>query len=177
MKKIDYKEYSVGNRELLKRQKTAFLCSRKIPSSILLKTYDWVLDRRDSQKCIISGFHSPIEKEMLTYFLRGSSPVILAMARSMPKDFNDDRIKKALSSEKMLIVSPFTENITRATEDTAKIRNQFIVDISNELFVPFVNKDGLLYDFILSLLKTDFPVYTINVNENDELIKAGAIAV
>jgi len=35
---------TVGNIELLKLPKTAFLCSRQAPASAVLRCYDWALD-------------------------------------------------------------------------------------------------------------------------------------
>ena len=49
---------SLGNTDLLKLSKTAFLCSRKIPASVVLKCYDWAIEQRESGVCVISGFHS-----------------------------------------------------------------------------------------------------------------------
>ncbi|MBI5206545.1 MAG: hypothetical protein HY934_02025 [Candidatus Firestonebacteria bacterium] len=58
-----------GNTELLKLPKTAFLCSRQVPSSVILKCYDWAIAQRDAGNCIISGFHSRIEKDVFHYLL------------------------------------------------------------------------------------------------------------
>jgi len=33
----------LGNTEILKVYKTAFLCSRKVPASVVLKCYDWAI--------------------------------------------------------------------------------------------------------------------------------------
>ncbi len=32
---------SLGNTDLIKLPKTAFLCSRQVPTSVVLKCYDW----------------------------------------------------------------------------------------------------------------------------------------
>jgi len=55
---------SIGNTEILKLHKVAFLCSRDIPASIVLKCYDWAIAQRDKGVCVISGFHSRIEKDV-----------------------------------------------------------------------------------------------------------------
>jgi predicted Rossmann fold nucleotide-binding protein DprA/Smf involved in DNA uptake len=62
---------SQGNTELLKLHKTAFLCSRKVSASALLKCYDWAIKQREKEVCVISGFHSQIEKDVLHYLLKG----------------------------------------------------------------------------------------------------------
>jgi hypothetical protein len=70
-----------GNTELLKLHKIAFLCSRKVPASVVLKCYDWAIDQREKGNCIISGFHSQLEKDVLPYLLKGKQPIIIALAR------------------------------------------------------------------------------------------------
>jgi hypothetical protein len=42
---------SLGNLELLKLPKTAFLCSRKIPAAAVLPSYDWAITQRELGKC------------------------------------------------------------------------------------------------------------------------------
>lgn len=34
---------SLGNTDLLELPKTAFLCSRQVPASVVLKCYDWAI--------------------------------------------------------------------------------------------------------------------------------------
>lgn len=63
---------SFGNTELLKLNKTAFLCSRQVSAATVLKCYDWAIVQRETGTCVISGFHSIIEKEVLHYLLKGN---------------------------------------------------------------------------------------------------------
>jgi len=42
---------SLGNTDLLKLPKTAFLCSRKIPASVVLNCYDWALEQPMARFC------------------------------------------------------------------------------------------------------------------------------
>jgi len=74
-----------GNKEILKEYKVGFLCSRKIPSDIILKTYDWAIAKRNAGECVVSGFHSKIEKDVLHYLLKGTQPVIMVLGRGMFK--------------------------------------------------------------------------------------------
>jgi hypothetical protein len=55
--KVEIKEF-LGNRENLKLKKIAFLCSRKIPASVVLKCYDWAIEQREKGNCVISGLIS-----------------------------------------------------------------------------------------------------------------------
>lgn len=40
---------TIGNIDLLKLSKTAFLCSRKVPASVILKCYDWAIEQREDK--------------------------------------------------------------------------------------------------------------------------------
>ena len=51
----------LGNKELLKLPKTAFLASSTIPVDMVLKCYDWAVKMRDEGRCAISGFSSRLE--------------------------------------------------------------------------------------------------------------------
>jgi len=77
---------SLGNTELLKLHKTAFLCSREISASVVLKCYDWAIEQHEKGSCIISGFHSKLEKDVFHYLLAGKQSVIMALARGMKRE-------------------------------------------------------------------------------------------
>ena len=47
----------LGNQELLKLQKTAFLASSNIASEEVLRVYDWATEMRSRGECVISGFN------------------------------------------------------------------------------------------------------------------------
>jgi predicted Rossmann fold nucleotide-binding protein DprA/Smf involved in DNA uptake len=74
-----------GNLNLLALPKTALFCSARCPGQAILAAYDQAARWRDAGRCIISGFHSPVEKECLRILLRGSQPVIICPARSLEK--------------------------------------------------------------------------------------------
>ena len=72
---------ALGNLDLLALPKTALFCSSRCPGNIILTAYDQAAKWRDEGRCVISGFHSPVEKECLQILLRGDAPVILCPAR------------------------------------------------------------------------------------------------
>ena len=75
----------LGNQELLKLQKTAFLASSNIVSETVLRVYDWATDMRNRKVCVISGFNSKLEQDVLHFLLKGDQPIILVIARRMYK--------------------------------------------------------------------------------------------
>lgn len=132
-----------GNYDLLKHHKTAFLCSRKVPASIVLKCYDWAIEQRETGNCIISGFHSQLEKDVLHYLLKGRQPIIVALARGM-KEKIDEEFRKPVEQGRLLIITPFEKKIKRVTEETAAIRNKFMIELADEVVVGFISKGGML---------------------------------
>ncbi|MDP2991829.1 MAG: DNA-binding protein [Deltaproteobacteria bacterium] len=134
---------SLGNTELLKLRKTAFLCSREIPASVVLKCYDWAIEQRDQGNCVISGFHSKIEKDVFHYLLAGTQPVIMALARGM-KEKIEPELKAAIDAERLLIVSPFENSVKRVSAETAEKRNRFMIELADEVVIGFAGKGGML---------------------------------
>ena len=78
---IDY----LGNKELLNVPKTAFLASSIIPPDMVLKCYDWTTQMAKEGRCVVSGFSSHLEREVLHFLAKGKQPIILVLAREMYK--------------------------------------------------------------------------------------------
>lgn len=133
----------IGNMELLNLKKTAFLCSRNIPAGIVLKCYDWAISQREQGNCIIGGFQSKIEKDVLHYLLKGKQPIIVAMARGL-KQRIEPEFKHEIEKGRLLIISPFEKEVKRITERTAMIRNLLMIDLADNLAIGFISKGGNL---------------------------------
>ena len=74
-----------GNKELLGVPKTAFLAASTIPPDMVLKCYDWAVSMANEGQCVISGFSSHLEREVLHFLMKGRCPIILVLARQMYK--------------------------------------------------------------------------------------------
>jgi len=146
---------SIGNKELLKLHKTAFLCSRKIPASAVLKCYDWAIEQREKGNCVISGFHSKIEKDVFHYLLAGTQPVIIALARAI-KGKIEPNLKIALDNGRLLIVTPFEDNVKRISSKTAEKRNRFMIQLADEITIGFAGKGGMLEKLISEFKEKNF---------------------
>jgi hypothetical protein len=134
---------SLGNTELLKLRKTAFLCSRDIPASVVLKCYDWAIEQRNLGNCVISGFHSKIEKDVFHYLLAGTQPIIMAPGRGL-KNKIEPGIQQAIAAGRLLIVTPFSKEVTRVTAATAEIRNRFMITMAAEVVIGYAKEGGML---------------------------------
>jgi hypothetical protein len=132
-----------GNTELLKLHKTAFLCSRKIPASVVLKCYDWAIEQREKGNCVISGFHSQLEKDVFHYLLKGKRPIIIALARGL-KEKLEPELKAPMEEGRLLIISPFDKKVKRVTEHTAEIRNKMMIELADKITVGYASTGGQL---------------------------------
>lgn len=132
----------LGNQELLKLQKTAFLASSNIASEEVLRVYDWATEMRSRGECVISGFNSKLEQDVLHFLLKGNQPIILVLARRMhkviPKELQD-----ALDRNRLLIVS--VSNAARQSKDTAMMRNRWICEMADRVLFIGVTEQSSLY--------------------------------
>ena len=142
----DLKGY-VGELKIIENPKTAFLCSRKIPASVVLKCYDWAIEQREKGNCIISGFQSQIEKDVFHYLLKGKQPIIVVLARGLKQKY-DPLIQQAIDGNRLLIITPFDKEVIRVTEKTAQIRNQLMIDLADQIIVGHISNGGLLEELL-----------------------------
>ena len=134
---------SLGNTKIIHHHKTAFLCSRRYPAKAVLRIYDWAKTMRERGECVISGFHSRLERDVLDILLKGSQPIILAAARGLQKRYSPN-VRNALDSRRLLVLSPFTESVTHITAETALMRNEFMLALADRIVIGYMSKDGLL---------------------------------
>jgi predicted Rossmann fold nucleotide-binding protein DprA/Smf involved in DNA uptake len=134
----------LGDISILKQHKVAFLSSRKISSTAVLKCFDWATEQRDKGICVISGYHSPLEKDVLQFLLRGHQPVILVLGRSMYKQL-PVYLQKPLEEGRLLIVSPVSQSIHRQSVQSCTIRNKYIIDNADEIVFGSLDEKGNLY--------------------------------
>ena len=135
--------YYLGNRKIFENYKTAFFCSRKCPSDIILKTLDWAKEKKDKGGCVISCFHSKIEKDVFNILLKGGQPIILVLARGMKKRWPKE-IKHAIEQERLLIISPFESEVKHITQETANKRNKIMAELADEIFLAYFTEGGNL---------------------------------
>jgi hypothetical protein len=143
----DFIKQKIGDPGLLVCKKKTFLCSRIIPASAVLKCYDWAIEQRNNGTCVISGFHSQLEKDVLHYLLKGTQPIILALARGIKKKIEPE-FKKPLDAGRLLIITPFDETVTRVTEETARKRNEMMIEIADEVVVGYRKEGGQIDELL-----------------------------
>jgi predicted Rossmann fold nucleotide-binding protein DprA/Smf involved in DNA uptake len=135
--------HALGNLAMLRQPLMALFCSAKCPGHVILPAYDLAARWRDAGRAVISGFHSPVEKECLRILLRGSQPIIICPARSLPQRVPPDW-RTPLADGRLLLLSCFPSGPRRATADTAHRRNEFVATLATEITVLHATPGGRL---------------------------------
>ena len=164
--------YFLGNRDILNLHKTAFLCSRKYPASIVLKSYDWAIMQREEGRCVISGFHSTIEKDIFGYLVKGTQPVILALARGLKNRWLKE-VLDLIDKERLLVITPFDTSVKRVVRETAIKRNELMVQLADEILIAYASPKGNLESIVKKYQHTNKRICCFNVLNNDHIIKQG----
>ena len=132
---------ALGNLDLLALPKTGIFCSARCPGHVILSAYDQAARWRDAGRCIISGFHSPVEKECLHILLRGTQPIILCPARALPQRIPAEW-RQPLADGRLLILSGFAATEKRITTELATRRNEFIAALADEAWFAHITPGG-----------------------------------
>jgi predicted Rossmann fold nucleotide-binding protein DprA/Smf involved in DNA uptake len=162
--------WAIGNLDILKTRLIGFFCSAKCPSSVIIHVYDLARAMRDSGISVISGFHSPMERECLDLLLRGRQPVVLCPARNIERMRLPTAWRTPLAEGRMLMLSPFGASHRRPTADLAEQRNLFVGTLAGTVVVahaPAGSKVDRLYARIMAAGKR---VYTLDLPENANLM-------
>lgn len=165
---------AIGNLDILRHNSTAFFCSTKCPGDLIVKTYDIAQILRDAGMTVISGFHSPMERECLTILLRGTQPVIICPARSISNMRINREYKKPLKDDRLLFLSPFDENQRRISAKRSHYRNLFVAALSAAIFVAHAEPSSKTEELCRQIISWQKPIYTFDSNYNNNLIKMGA---
>ena len=92
-------------------------------------------------KVVISGFHSPLEKEILNYLVERKHPVIFALRLAVYKKV-PAYLQLAFDEERLLFVS--FRGYTHHSWNSALQRNWGAADLANEIyFTQFDNTSSL----------------------------------
>lgn len=166
--------HGIGNRAILREPTVALICSVQCPGSVIIKTFDAIRELRDAGVVIAGGFHSPMEKECLEFLLRGKQPLIVAPARGLAGLRLPSTWRSALDAGRLLVTSPFGDEMRRTTMASALKRNEFIAALANAILIPHATPGGRAETLASKLAATGKALYTFEDAENHALMTIGA---
>lgn len=132
----------IGPLALLAASRTALFCSAHTPGEAILRAHDAARRMRDANVTVISGFHSPIEKECLQILLRGKQPIIICPGRAIEAMRIPTDCRTAFGAGRILFLSPFTRRLKRVTKESALRRNEVVAALADEAYVAHAAEGG-----------------------------------
>ena len=134
--------WTIGHLDLLGFPKTALFCSKSCPGDAILKAMDQAQKWRNRGRCVISGFHSPIEKECLQILLRGSQPITICPARSVEGMRIPTEWGEGITSGRILLLSPFEPSQRRVSAILSEQRNRLVAALADEVYLTHITPGG-----------------------------------
>jgi len=128
----------VGNPALLDRPLLGLISSRECPGHVLLETLDLVPEWVKAGRVIVSGFHSPLEQQVLRSLLRRNGRVVKVLARGMTDYRSQPEEREPLAAGRMLVITACAPETRRTTRETALARNRLVLDLATEIVAPHV---------------------------------------
>jgi len=146
--------FMIGNRALLDLPKTAFLASRTGDRRVAPSLPDLAFPERPS--CVISGFLSPMERDVFKACLADGTPMIRVLACGLPKTF-PPQVQRALDAGRLLVMTPFDATIARVNAPRAAWCNQYLLHVADRVVIGHLNPDGMLA-CLLADMPSDKPI-------------------
>ena len=124
-----------GNEALLDRPLVACFASRTAPSEAESLARQWAHEISLSDKIVISGFHSPIERLVLDVLLSQGASVVVAIGRSLYHKI-PSHLQSAYDEGRVLFVS--FRDYDRPSFSNSQLRNWAVADLAEQVvFAPF----------------------------------------
>ena len=144
MREPDY----LGNCDLLKKSIIGFFSSRTTAPLSVIPTLDLAHEvARKSDAAVMSGFQSPMEREVLDILLGGKCGIIVALNRSIYRKV-PPRYAEAFASDRLLFVSLIPGDVVRPSTAQAAQRNTYIASTASSLIFSSVTPSSSLYYLI-----------------------------
>jgi predicted Rossmann fold nucleotide-binding protein DprA/Smf involved in DNA uptake len=144
LKLRDWKLWYHGNASLLDSQLNALLCSKACPGDKIIEAIDFAQRWRAENRAVISGFHTPVEKECLRIFLRGPQHIVICPARGLDPFLLPAEWQQKFKRGEILIISPFDSSVRRPTKETAELRTRLVLSFARSKTVIHAQPGGLI---------------------------------
>ncbi|MCM0032074.1 hypothetical protein [Sandarakinorhabdus limnophila] len=155
----------------------AFFCSRSCPGDVILKAQDWANARAADDAPVISGFHTPVERDVLRILLRGDRPIIYTVARAREGARLSASLRAAETQGHAVILSPFSTATRRTTARTAEERNRHILTRTATVLIAHASPGGKTEALAAEAIAMGLPLFTLSSPSNTNLVSMGAVVI
>ena len=136
---------TIGNQELLNREKILFLCSKRTPINLYDYIFRWT-DSLTENDCVACFNSTEMESEVLKALLFSNIPTILFVMNRFT-DVNNIQIEHALKENRMLIVV-LKRDEARGKGQTPRLRNKYVLSLCQHVVCGYVNKNGSVFSVL-----------------------------
>ncbi|MFO1424935.1 MAG: DNA-processing protein DprA [Candidatus Competibacteraceae bacterium] len=138
-----------GGTALLAEPLLGLIASRECPGHVLLETLDRVPEWVTAGRVIVSGFHSPLEQQVLRSALRRKGRVVKVLARGMSDYRPAAEEREPLAAGRMLVLTACPPEVRRTTRETALARNRLILALATEVVASYVSPNSPLAGLLI----------------------------
>jgi predicted Rossmann fold nucleotide-binding protein DprA/Smf involved in DNA uptake len=164
----------LGNPALLDEALIGLLCSRRVPAAIEEQAWAWARSARDLRFPVVGGFLSPVERGCLEVLLEGTQPVVVCLARGLAATRIPVRWRTPLDRGRMLLVTPFGDEVAELSGATAAARNRLVAALARSLVVPHAAPGGRLLGLVREVIAAGKTVHSFDHPANRALLRVGA---
>jgi len=134
-----------GNKSLMDREKTLFLCSKMTPIGLYDYVFKWT-DSLTENDCIACFNSTEMESEVLKALLVAKVPTILFVMNRFT-DNNNIQIERALNENRMLIVI-LKRDEPKGKGSTPRLRNEYVLSLCQHVVCGYINKNGSVFPLL-----------------------------
>ncbi len=144
---------TIGNKQLLEREKTLFLCSKHTPINLYEHIFSWT-DSLTYRNCIACFNSTEMEAEVLKTLLVAGIPTILFVMNRFT-DVNNIQIEKALEEQRMLIVV-LRRDEPKGKGASPRLRNEYVLSKVQHIVCGYINKNGSVFPLLAGRNNIEF---------------------
>ncbi len=121
---------TIGETSLLNLSLIAFFASRSVSEECVERALRWVHDVVRDDRVVVGGFHSPLEKEILSVLMSAGGRAVMVLGRRLYTRL-PERYSNPVSEGRLLITT--VRDYPRHSSSSAQIRNWIVADMADEL--------------------------------------------
>ena len=117
----------------------AYFCSQRYRPKAIMATYDWA--NALSEQVVISTFHSPLERDVLSILLKRKISAIIVLPKRMYRRV-PEQYQEALNEGRLLFIALYADNVTRVGKENAHKANQYALSLAEEVVFGTINPNS-----------------------------------
>lgn len=165
---------TLGNPTLLDLPLLGLFGSVRTPPGIVLRALDLARLLRERRIPVAGGFQTPLEREMLRMFARGSQPIVIGAGRRIDGMRIPKHWQPAFGRAQILVIASGTHRWRRATVRSATFRNRMVAALANRILIVHARGGSRTFRIAAEAIEWGKPVYCVDHPANRDLQLLGA---